>query len=57
VQSGTHPTRKQAVAACFAMIPSAYIDTSVQSQPPRLGDHAMRAASGDPGGGGIPMMR
>ncbi|WP_312355416.1 hypothetical protein [Aminipila sp.] len=57
VQSGTHPTVKQAVAACLAMTPSAYIDTSVQSQPPRLGEHAMRAASGDPGGGGIPMMR
>ncbi|NNJ30578.1 hypothetical protein [Lacrimispora defluvii] len=37
VQSGTHPTGKQAVAACLAMIPSAYIDTSVQSQPPLTG--------------------
>jgi len=24
VQSGTHPTEKRAVAACLAMIPSAY---------------------------------
>jgi len=56
VQSGTHPTRKQAVAACFAITPSAYIDTSVQSQP-LFRDHAMRAADRDPAGGEIPMMR
>jgi len=37
VQSGTHPTGKQAVAACLAIIPPAYIDTSVQSQPPLTG--------------------
>jgi len=37
VLSGTHPTVKQAVAVCFAMIPSAYNDTSVQSQPPLNG--------------------
>jgi len=52
VQSGTHPTVKQAVAACLAIIPSAYNDTPVQSQL-----IAMRAADRDPAGGGSPVMR